>query len=209
MENKIIKKETAIPFERGQLYKAKERYKQAQEVPAELIEALQKGENEAFDRLYIHFSEPLLNFLTILLHDEDEAMNILQDTFLYILENRTKFDFSRSIKGLLYTLSKRRAIDYFRQRKRDEIMQYEFRNDDEPSIEANYIRDEIAEIIQMAIKTMPPMRKKVFLMQQDGKNAREIARELGITEATVSFHLKAAKAELRRMIGILAFFLVI
>lgn len=204
-----VDKEIAAASQGVNSPKAKAQYSQAQEALQELGAALQRGESDAFDKLYLHFSKPLFDFLNTILHDPEEARNILQDTFLYILTHKQEFDFSQNIKGLLYTLSKRRAIDHFRQRKKDQQTQSEYYTGTtklESSLETNYISDEIAEIIEITVSSMPQMRKKVFTMKQDGKSNRAIAKELGLHESTVSEHLKSARDDLRRMIRIMVFF---
>ncbi len=190
---------------------AKHKYRQAKELPADLVEGLIRNEDAAFDRLYVHFSRPLFDFLNALVHDETEAENIMHDTFMYILEKRDTIDFSRSIKGLLYTCSKNNAIDFFRKRRREEKYQSEPLYDSYvvDAHDQALVAEETALLIEMTICSMPPKRRQIFEMQRkDGKSNKEIAIELGIAESTVSEHLSAAKNDIRQMLQFVIFFLM-
>ncbi len=191
---------------------AKHKYHQAKDVPADLVEALIRNEDAAFDRLYVHFSRPLFDFLNALVRDETEAENIMHNTFMYILEKRDSIDFSKSIKGFLYTCSKNYAIDFFRKRKRERRYQSEpfYDSYTVAAHEETVIAEETALLIEMAIATMPPKRRQIFEIQRrEGKSNKEIALELGIAESTVSEHLSAAKNDIKQILQLAAFFLQI
>ncbi len=191
---------------------SKRKYGSITDIPPALAESLKNGDVDAFEKLYKHFSRPLYDFVNRMLNDAAEAENIVHDTFEYILVNRHYIDFSRGIKGYLYKCTKNKVINYIKRRKALERYQVMpgLDHDSEPAHEEAIITEEIALIIEMAILNMPERRRQVVEMyRKEGKSNKEIAMELGISEGAVSQHLAAAKNDLRNILQIVVFFLMV
>ena len=57
-------------------------------------------------------------------------------------------------------------------------------------------------LLDLAVSTLPEQREAVFRLSRfQGMKNKEVARELGISEKTVEYHLSKAIAELRSMLG--------
>lgn len=195
-----------------QIAAVQKQYGKGTEITPELLDKLKAGDKEAFEKIYLLFIKPLFDFINTLLRNDEETMNIVQDTFLYIWEKRNSLNFTHGIKGILYTYSKSRAIDFLRKRRRGE--KYSVSPHHGVSLEYAHdevvIGDELSVAVEMVIDGMPSQRRKVFEMQRiDGKSNREIAKELGLSDATVSVHLKEARKELDKIFRLIIFFLVI
>ncbi len=210
MENKY-KPEDMPRISPKQIVAVKVKYGDATEASLELLGRLKNGDAAAFETMYLQFVKPLFEFVNTLLHDEEEARNVVQDTFMYIWEKYPVIDFSRGVKGILFTYSKSRAIDYFRKRKRGEV--YSALPHTGSALEHAHdevvIGNELALLIDLAIDSMPPQRRRIFEMQRlGGKSNREIAKELGISDATVSVHLREARKDLEKILRLIIFFLL-
>ncbi len=209
---KTYKTEENPQISSKQISTAKKRYGQTTEVAHDLLEKLKGGDEAAYEKIYKKYVRPLFDFLSTVLHDEEEARNIVQDTFMYIWEKRGTLDFTRGIKGILYTYSQHRAFNHIRKCKRGE--KYTSSPHHESGMEYAHdevvIGDELSLMVEMTIDSMPAQRRKVFEMQRmEGKSNREIAKELGLSDATVSVHLKEARKDLEKIFRLIAFFLMI
>jgi RNA polymerase sigma-70 factor (ECF subfamily) len=67
---------------------------------------------------------------------------------------------------------------------------------------------DILQLIEREIAAMPPRMKEVYtLKQQHYLSTKDIASKLGISEHTVSNHLKKASQHLRKKLGIVIYVL--
>lgn len=190
---------------------AKRRYRNSLEVPGDLVESLVRGEDVAFDRLYVHFVEPLLDFVNAMVHNEEDAKEIVHDTFTYILEKKDRIDFSRNIRGLLYTCARNFTMDYFRKRKTVERYKSMPIRDlgKEIPFDNHVIARETELLVRMAVDSMPEQRRRIFIMNREDKSIREIAGELNISVSAVKQHLVLAKKDLRKLLLAITFFLIL
>ena len=61
-------------------------------------------------------------------------------------------------------------------------------------------QDELLETVSRAIDMLPDLDRRAILLQQDGMSYREIACELGVTEAAVKHRLHRAKRKVRELV---------
>ena len=74
-------------------------------------------------------------------------------------------------------------------------------------VAAKVASEELMMIIEMALEQMPEQRRKVFRMSRcENRSYQEIASDLNISIKTVEYHIRTALAELRKIIGVIAFF---
>ena len=65
----------------------------------ELMSFIQKGKEAAFNELYARYSNRLLHFMYRMLgQDEARAQDFLQDLFLKIVNDPSKFDLQKNFK---------------------------------------------------------------------------------------------------------------
>ncbi|MCA1759365.1 MAG: sigma-70 family RNA polymerase sigma factor, partial [Bacteroidales bacterium] len=89
-----------------------------------LVAKLRNNDVEAFDFLYHQYSDKLFRFSFSMLKNEEDACEIVQETFFRIWEKRNKIDSSKSFKSFLFSVSYHLIIDQLRERLKDQ----EFRN---------------------------------------------------------------------------------
>ena len=74
-------------------------------------------------------------------------------------------------------------------------------------ISAKVATEDLLMIIDMAVEQMPEQRQRVFrLSRYEGLSHQQIAQKLGVTPKTVEYHIRTALAELKKIIGVIAFF---
>ena len=60
--------------------------------------------------------------------------------------------------------------------------------------------DELLEIVSRAIEKLSDLDRRAMLLQQDGMSYREIAHELGVTEAAVKHRLYRARRRVKELV---------
>ena len=122
----------------------------------------------------------------------------MQDTFIYLWENRNDFTDPLSIKVFLYRTVKNKCLNQLKHLAvKDKAIQNQITAMDENLFEKNYIHEETVRLIYQAIETLPNNCKVIIELAIKGLKNPEIAEEMGISVNTVKTHKKEAYRLLR------------
>lgn len=178
----------------------------AEVLPRSVIEEMCQGDHDAFSKIYLHSYDKLKEFLNILLHNQEDAEEVVQDIFLYILENRDKINPQSNFKGYLYTIARTKAFDMMARRKLDEKYNNyhtHFKSDIEFAPDELVMTDELAVMVSIYIDNMPPQRRRVYEMSRlEGKSIKEIAETMNLSQQTVKNYLQTATNGLRKLLAL-------
>ena len=89
---------------------------------AELYKEFLNGKEEAFNNIIRKYRKPLISFIMRFIKNIEVAEDIAQDTFVYVLINKTEYDFKYSLKTYLYTIEEKYINeDLIKEEKKKEI----------------------------------------------------------------------------------------
>lgn len=170
-----------------------------------LVAELRNSDVEAFDFLYHQYNNKLYHFAFSLLKNEEDACEIVQETFFRIWEKRNNIDSSKSFKSFLFSVSYHLIIDQLRVRLKDQ----EFRNSlnkyfSEPSnFQENRLDYNTLEIeINKAVDELPEKRKEIYrLSREKGLSYKDIAEQLGVKPKTVENQINLALKHIKTRLG--------
>lgn len=83
-----------------------------------LIEAFQEGDDFAFVALYNRYKEPVYAYCLKMMLDRDMALDVMQETFLRIYENRDRLLNTGSFKAWTFTIARNQCLNQFRRTNR-------------------------------------------------------------------------------------------
>jgi RNA polymerase sigma-70 factor (ECF subfamily) len=177
-------------------------------VPPEILEGVMRGDEVAFAEFYTGIRSALVSFITKLVGDRDEAVNIAHDALIKLWEDRDQI---RQLTGYLYTVATRDSIDLLRKRgvhKRYVNEQMFVQDSESPAADQSVMYNELAQHYDNIIANMPPQRRKVLEMSRFNEMTHEeIAQSLGISYNTVKAHIHAALKDLMTPhVAVLIFF---
>lgn len=177
-----------------------------------LIERLKEGDRTAFNELYkLHYFS-ILSYAQLFLGN-DEAEDIVQDTFLSIWQHRERIDVTRSFHNYLlrsvYNASinilkrKNYSTEYSSSYKKEiEEIGYSYYNPDTNEIIKKLYNQDLHQQIKAAIRSLPPKCREVFeLSYIQDMPSKEISQQLGISLSTVENHIYTALKQLRKKLG--------
>ncbi len=155
----------------------------------ELIRAFRDGNDAALGALYDRHHAWAASVAFRFTRDRDEALDLLQDAFTYLLRRRTSLEPGTSLKALLYTILKHRAIDLGSRKKRPLALDF---NPPAPSTPD-------AGDIPLLLKDLNEGQREVVLLRfVDGLDLAAIAAALEVPLGTVKSRLHGALDILRR-----------
>lgn len=179
----------------------------------ELTTGFRSGDDAAFKEIYERYYELLYLFAYKKLRDENEAMDVVQDVFAWVLDNRQDFAVQTSLSSYLYKSVLNKIFNIFRHQ--DTIRKYIAQGDhflDVDSNETDYLirEKDIAEMIDREIASMPEKMRKIYeLKHKQNLSPKEIAQQLGLSQNTVATQIRRGRKHLKTKLGILIYVLFI
>ena len=167
---------------------------------ASVAERLKAGDTEAFNALYRHYFRALVVYASRIV-SADKAEEAVQETMLWLWENRTSLVVRVSLKSLLFVSVRNRALSMAgRTLIRSRIYQtIALRCDemlDDPDF---YLNNELERLFEQALAKLPDEFRLAFMMNRsEGKSHKEIAAELHVSPQTVNYRICQALRILRK-----------
>jgi RNA polymerase sigma-70 factor (ECF subfamily) len=90
----------------------------AGEADAFLIEAVQRGDQDAWRDVISRYQGRMLSFARRMLAERSEAEDVVQETFLGLLRSLPTYDASRSLETYLFAILRNKLHDYLRRRQK-------------------------------------------------------------------------------------------
>ncbi len=180
------------------------------ELELKYLKELGRGNHNAFDILYVHYSPKVRHYLTGFIKNQDEAKDLTQEIFYKIWINRESISKIDSFNAYLFRMVRNIIFDHYKHYLIEERYLQEINTSAyDDSIEEALYAKELFLLIDIAVDKMPPQQKNIFIMsRKEGLSNEEIARKLDISKRTVENHLTRALAELRKIVySILILFL--
>jgi len=180
----------------------------------ELVEQARRGDKEAFRELFERYQKKVMSIALGMVNNVDDAMEIVQDTFVKAYENLEGFKGESSFYTWLFRITVNRAIDLRRHRRRNPTVglqdEFGFPDSDEPydevladpeaktdpvrQVESREIGTRVAE----AISELTPYHKAVILLREiEGLSYEDISRVLQCSKGTVMSRLHYARKKLQ------------
>jgi RNA polymerase sigma factor (sigma-70 family) len=165
----------------------------------EVIELSKQGNTLAQRKLYDTYSKKLYGISLRYANSEEEAADILQDSFIKIFTKLDTYKFEGSFEGWMRRITTHTAIEYYRKRiEYSEIGNVETNINLSTTEDLSLEEDDILKLIQ----NMPNGYRMVFNMYAiEGYSHQEIALMLKISEGTSKSQLARARQYLQREIA--------
>lgn len=165
--------------------------------------------NSAFSEIYVVYFPRMLRFARTYIIDKEDAENLVQDIFIYLWENRTVLEGIRFPQAFLFTLVRRRSIDFLRKKlsvsykegSLDEVESHEYQYklySLEAFDEFKFSDEDMERLLHEAIERLPEQCRRIFIESKlNNKRYKEIADEMGLSVQTVKNQVMIALRKLR------------
>ena len=175
---------------------------------SDLCQRLRQSDRAAFAEVFQHLHTPLVRYARRITGDEATAYDVLQDVFMKLWEDRQSLTVKVSLKAMLYTMVRNRALNSLR---RNKWIATDIAVEDVPDLqEVAPTGDDIltatdlGQHLQTWIDKLPERRAEAFVLsRQHGLKHSEIASIMKVSERTVDTHILLALKDLRRRLDAL------
>lgn len=172
---------------------------------SKILDDFSEGKLEALKWLYEHYAPKMRIFATGLLHDDQQAKDVVHNVFVNLWENRTIASKYESADKLLYSVTKNAVLDLLKhndvvsRNERGIAGYYELF---EQSAFDEEEQGRLFHLVEMAIDQMPPQRQKIYCLNRlSGCSYSKIAEMLGISVNTVNNHMHLANAFVKQYVN--------
>ncbi|MBI2568404.1 MAG: sigma-70 family RNA polymerase sigma factor [Candidatus Schekmanbacteria bacterium] len=193
---------------------------------AELMRRYSAGEAAAFDEIVRRYQSPLFRFLKRCCGSSEDAVDLVQETFVHVFRAACRYDPERSFRTWIFTIARRLALDHAEscaQRQRGELHRPAHgrptrRGEGEDpegalpdpfadldsgvnvarAVAAREAVDRLAE----GVSALPGEYREIFLLRyEEDLELQEIADILGISVGAAKVRLHRARERLRELLG--------
>jgi RNA polymerase sigma-70 factor, ECF subfamily len=179
------------------------------------LEALQAGDRAEFARLVDAYSTQIYRLALKMLGVEQDAEDVLQNTFLKAMQSIKKFEGRSSLSTWLYRIAVNEALMMLRRQKPTISVAMDYEDDEEELQHPTQFTDwcclpedellsaESKGHLDKAIRQLPEKLQVVFLLRDiEGLSIRETSEALDLTETAVKTRLLRARLNLREQLSL-------
>jgi RNA polymerase sigma-70 factor (ECF subfamily) len=176
----------------------------------------QQGDRAAFAALVRRHQQPLYNFALRQVRVPQVAEDVVQETFVRVVQNAADFKHEARFTTWVYTITRNLCIDQLRKRalrKHPSLDESRGEEGDGPtlgeqtadpraSVEREATGTELKERIARAVDKLPDEQREVFLMREIANLPfKEIAEITGVPENTVKSRMRYALERLQEALA--------
>lgn len=174
-----------------------------------IVELLLKHDEESFDAVYRYYFPKLFAFACQYV-GRDDAEEIVQDTMVWLWENRDKLIAELNLKTLLFTIVKNKSLNKISHYK----VKHKVHQDIVEKFESTfaspdfYFETELFQLYQKALEKIPIDYRRTYEMNRsEHLTHKEIAEKLNVSPQLVNYHigqvLKILRSELKDYLPIM------
>lgn len=180
-------------------------------VDEQLVEMYAKGDNSAFDVLLSRYQQKLYSYILFLVHNEDTANDLFQETFVkaIVTIQQGRYVESGKFSAWLTRIAHNLIIDKYRQDKNANLISND--NDEcdifnnaalsDITVEMKIIKEQSLADVERLVKELPAVQQEVVYMRfYQNLSFKEIAEATGVSINTALGRMRYGLINLRRMV---------
>ena len=164
-----------------------------------LLSAVQRGDQKAFDTLFRRYYPMLCAYGHRFVELED-AEEIVEDSLLWIWENRETLVIESSLNSYLFKMVYRGALNKLAHIDATQRADTRFYEEMQEMLQDTdyYQIEELAKRIEDAVAALPESYREAFVMHRfRDMSYKEIAETLGVSPKTIDYRIQQALKQLR------------
>lgn len=176
----------------------------------ELALSYVEGNNRAFDELLRRTQSELFTYILCVVHDEEMANDIFQETFVKVITKlrQGKYVNSGKFSAWLVRIAHNVVMDWYREQKSERIVEPTEDNDLsnlgmnllDMNVENQFVNDQVLKDVRKMMNMLPTAQREVVYMRYfQEMSFKEIAEATGVSINTSLGRMRYAIINLRRM----------
>lgn len=182
---------------------------------ADLVLASKAGDTAAFEELVARYDRKLFRIAYQILHNPDDAQDVVQDAFIKVFQNLRQFRADSKFSTWLYRIVVNQSLMELRKQRRKPATAIELSIDGDeedqlpidfsdwrPNPEEQYKESELRDLLTRLLMDLRPALRVVFVMHDiEGQSLQETADALDLGLAAVKTRSLRARLYLRERLN--------
>lgn len=175
-----------------------------QSVLQKIIQQIKKGDKAAFRQLVEHYQQAAFNLAFRMLGDDDEARDVVQDSFIRIWEKIDTYNSKEKFTSWMYKIVSNRAIDILRAMKRMPLVSIEKLIPDMITVvdkgsDVQLENKEVGEFIRAITEGLPQKQQLIFTLRDlQGLSSQEVQSITALSDTIIKSNLYHARNTIRK-----------
>jgi RNA polymerase sigma-70 factor (ECF subfamily) len=167
----------------------------------DVVRSAQRGDVDAFERLYRRHAPPVYALCRRMAGDEREARELVQDVFVRAWERLASFRGQSALTTWLHRLAVNTVLEYFRSAKRDDLR---FTDEDVDLLGGSFEETANAQIdLDAALVRLPHGARVAFILHDiEGYSHEEVAELTGTAPGTARAQAWRARRALLKLLDL-------
>lgn len=171
-----------------------------------VVAQVRAGDADAYRLLVERYSRSVFRLAYRMMGNEQDAEDVVQETFLRAYQNLHRFDMLASFSTWLYRIAANYSLDLLRQRKRQQPTSEEWDADQfaagDPQPDRMLLSQQVQEHLTAALARLTPQERTSFVLRHfEGQSIEEIGRMLGSSENATKQSVFRAVKKLRKALA--------
>ncbi len=163
-----------------------------------LLNSDKKTAGKAFEEIYARYGQRVYAYCRRVLSTKEEAEDMFQETFINFYNSRKDEKNMTNLSAYLVKIARNLCLNY----RRFEKKKLHFEDMAEISQENRYDRDELLNLIKMALELLPEEYREMFVLREyNGMSYTEIAEVTDTSVQLVKTRLHRAKEKIRQILA--------
>ncbi|WP_159452729.1 RNA polymerase sigma factor [Pedobacter nyackensis] len=166
-----------------------------------LLEQLVIGNEDAFNQIYYQTNKNIYNAVMAYVKNKHIAMELVQQVYIKLWNNREKLKNVRSLKDYLFIVAKNLTLDHFKKVTLETTFFGELslrENEPVSTIDEKIEQIEYDKLLMNAVGQLPPQQREAWLLINEQElSYAEIAIKMNISKLTVKRHLELSRKSVR------------
>jgi RNA polymerase sigma-70 factor (ECF subfamily) len=171
-----------------------------------LISKAIAGNKSAWLKLVKRYEKLVYNYALRMVSNQDDALDLMQDTFLSVFRSLNTFRGESSFKSWLLKIAHYRCIEFYRRRKKTvdlDAVPEAFNEEGENCPELSVVSQQQGENLVGAMSLLPVNQRAVIEMKFfQFLTFEDIAKQLGISTNTVKSRLYAGLGKMKHVLEV-------
>lgn len=172
-----------------------------------LIKKAQQGDKRAWLTIVKQYEKPIYHSCLRMVSNPDDALEIMQESFMSIYRSLDKYRFESSFKTWAIAITNRRCVEFYRARKVLDEQQQEMliaeSKTPEPADFMVFMAEQNKQVLTL-LNDLPWVQKEVVELKFfQHFTFEQIAEQLGVSTNTVKSRLYSALSKLRQDLEVL------
>ena len=164
-----------------------------------LLTSSKSGNTKAFGVLVSEFQSLIFSLAFRLLCDEEDAKDIVQDTFVKAWKNLSKYNKQYAFTTWIYKIAANLCYDRLRSIKHSSEMPDIL---SEENIEVNFINEDLKNLILTLVHGLTPKQKLVFILRDiEELSVEEVQEITGLSAEKIKSNLYLARQQLKNKLN--------